>query len=59
MFFKQNSYLNNYGTNSSGWGLAKYILKRAWQEHNIKVLFRWLPDMAVRFIGMRVGKSNG
>lgn len=55
-FFKQNSYLDNYGTNKSGGGLAKYILKRAIQEKNFKVLLRFIPDMAARFIGMKVGK---
>ena len=54
-FFKQNSYLNNYGTNKSGGSLAKYIIKRAIQDKNIKVLFRFIPDMLVRFIGMKVG----
>ena len=56
MFFKQNSYLDKYGTNKSGGGLAKYILKRAIQDKNIKVLFRYPFDMGARFIGMKVGK---
>lgn len=56
-FFKENSYLDNYGTNQSGGGLAKYILKRALQDKNIKVLIRYPFDMAVRFIGMKVGKK--
>ena len=55
-FFKQNSYLDNYGTNKSGGGLAKYILKRAIEEKNIKVLLNFIPNMAARFIGMKVGK---
>lgn len=55
-FFKVNSYLNNYGTTKAGSGLAKYVLKRAIQDKNIKVLIRFTPDMAVRFIGMKVGK---
>ena len=55
-FFKENSYLDNYGTNKSGGGLAKYILKRAIKDKNIKVLLRFLPDMGARFIGMKVGK---
>jgi len=55
-FFKENSYLDNYGTNKSGGGLAKYILKRAIQEKNVKVLARYPFDMIVRFIGMKVGK---
>lgn len=55
-FFKENSYLDQYGTNSSGGSLAKYILKRAIQDKNIKVLVRYPFDMAVRLIGMKVGK---
>lgn len=56
IFFKQNSYLDKYGTNKSGGGLAKYILKRAIKEKNFKVIFRFIPDMSARFIGMKVGK---
>ena len=55
-FFKQNKYLDNYGTTSTGGGLAKYILKRAFQDKNIKVIFKFVPNMAARFIGMKVGK---
>ncbi len=55
-FFKQNSYLDKYGTNKSGGGLAKYILKRAIQDRNIMVLARFVPDMSARFIGMKMGK---
>ena len=55
-FFKQNSYLDKYGTNRSGGGLALYTLKRAIQEKNIKVLLEYVPNMAARFIGMKVGK---
>lgn len=57
-FFKENNYLDKYGTNKTGGGLAKYILKRAIQDKNIKVLIRFLPDMAARFIGMKVGKMQ-
>lgn len=55
-FFKEYSYIDSYGTNKSGSGLAKYILKRAIQDKNIKVLFRYPFDMAARFTGMKVGK---
>ncbi len=54
-FFKQNSYLNDYGTNKSGSGLALYVLKRSLQEKNFKVLVRFPFDMGTRFIGMKVG----
>lgn len=58
VFFKQNEYLNNYKVNKAGGGMAKYVLKRAIQDKNVKVLVRFIPDMAVRFIGMRMGKLN-
>lgn len=55
-FFKENSYLDKYGTNHSGSSLAFYVLKRAIKEKNIKVILRWPFDMAARFLGMKVGK---
>ena len=55
-FFKENSYLDNFGTTKSGGGLAKYVLKRAIEEKNLKVLIKFIPNMAARFIGMKVGK---
>ena len=57
-FFKQNSYLDKYGTNSAGGSLAKYVLKRSIQEKNIKVIIRFPLDMGARFIGMKVGKNG-
>ena len=56
-FFKEYSYIDKYGTNKSGGSLAKYILKRAIQDKNFKVLLRFIPDMFVRFVGMKVGKN--
>lgn len=58
-FFKENEYLNDYKVNQAGSGLAKYILKRAWKDKNWKVLFKFLPNMFARFIGMKIGESNG
>ncbi len=56
MFFKENSYLNHFGTNQSGGGLAKYILKRILQDRRVDLLFRYPFDMAARLVGMKVGK---
>ena len=56
-FMKQNSYLAEFGTNKAGGGLAKYILKRAIKDCNIKVLVRFPFDMAARYLGMKVGKK--
>lgn len=56
-FFKENSYLDEYGTTGSGASLAKYILKRIFQEKRFLLLFRYPFDMGVRLIGMKVGKK--
>lgn len=58
VFFKQNNYLNNYSVNSSGLDLAKYILKRAIKELNIKVILRYPIDMIIRYIAMKDGEKN-
>ena len=58
-FFKENSYLNNYKVNQAGGSMAKYVLKRAIQDKNWKVLVKYVPNMAARFIGMKVGKIKG
>ena len=55
-FFKENNYLDKYGTTGSGASLAKYILKRIFQEKRFLLLFRYPFDMAARLIGMKVGK---
>lgn len=55
-FFKGNSYLDQYGTTESGANLAKYILKRIFQERRFLLLFRYPFDMTARLIGMKVGK---
>lgn len=55
-FFKENSYLDQYGTNESGKNLAFYVLKRIVQEKRFLLLFRYPFDMAARLVGMKVGK---
>lgn len=59
VFFKQNDYLDSYGTNSAGGSLAKYILTRALKEKNIKVIINFVPNMVARFMGMKMGRING
>lgn len=58
IFMAQNAYLDQYGTTKAGGGLAKYVLKRALCEFNIPVLFRFLPDMLARYLGMKKGKKH-
>ena len=59
VFFNQNKYLDKYGTNKAGGGLAVYILKRAIQERKINVLMEFFPNMLVRYVGMKIGKIKG
>lgn len=59
VFFRQNSYLNKYKVNQAGGSMAKYVLKRAIQDKNWSALVKFVPNMAARFIGMKVGKFNG
>ena len=56
IFFKENSYLDEYGTNKAGGGMAKYVLKRIVQEKDASALMRFVPDMVARFFGMLNGK---
>lgn len=56
-FFKENSYLMKYKGNESGLTLAKYVLKRALEDRNIKVLINLLPNFGVRYIAMKMGQK--
>lgn len=56
IFLKENTYLDKYGTTSSGGSMAKYILKRILQEKRFGLLFRYPFDMAARLFGMKVGE---
>lgn len=58
VFFKENDYLNKYKVNQAGGGMAIYILKRALQDRNFKILVNFVPNMAARFIGMKMGKMK-
>ena len=55
-FFRENDYIDQFGTTGSGAALAKYILKRIFEDKNYKLLFRYPFDMAARFLGMKAGK---
>lgn len=55
-FFKNNKYLDGYGTNNSGKKMAKYILKRIVEDKNYSLLFRYPFDMIARYLGMKAGK---
>lgn len=57
-FMAQNPHLDSHGTTKAGGGLAKYILFKALKEFNIKVLFRFFPDMFARYFGMKKGRKD-
>lgn len=55
-FLKQESQINIKSTKAGG-GLAKFILVQAIKDKNFVIIIKFLPDMAARFIGMKVGKK--
>lgn len=55
-FFKENKYLDRYGTTGSGAKLAKYVLKRILRERKIVLLLRYPFDMGARWVGMKMGE---
>lgn len=58
-FYRAEPYMNSYGTNSAGAGMAKYILKRIIEEHNWNAALEYLPNMTARFLGMKIKKRRG
>ena len=56
-FFKENSYLDKFGTTGSGAKLAKYVLKRIITDFKWHLIFRYPFDMAARLLGMKAGKK--
>lgn len=58
-FFYENPIFNQYKSNGSGLSLAFYVLRRAICRFDIPTLFRWFPDMCVRYIATKKGKKNG
>lgn len=56
-FFKENSYLDKFGTTGSGAKLAKYVLKRIITDFKWHLIIRYPFDMGARFLGMKAGKK--
>lgn len=59
VFHEQVNLFNDTKIEGSGKKLAFYVLKQAIKHFNIPVLFRWLPDMSARYLGMKKGKKEG
>lgn len=53
-FYRAEPYMNSFGTNSAGAGMAKYILKRIVEDKNWKAAVEFVPNMAARFLGMKI-----
>ena len=56
-FYKEVKVFDKYKSTESGISLALYVLKQAIIHLDIPVLFRWLPDMTSRYLGMRKGRK--
>ncbi len=56
-WFAAHPEFNNYKATDAGFKLAFSVLGQAFAHFNIPVLFRWLPDMAARYLGMKKGKK--
>lgn len=58
IWFGEHKEFDNYKTTDTGMKLALYVFKNALKEFNIPVLFRFLPNMTARYLGMRKGKKS-
>lgn len=59
VFHSKVKVFNEYKSTDSGVKLAFYVLGKAIKRFDIPVLFRWLPDMSARYLGMKNGKKKG
>ena len=55
-FYRAEPYMNSYGTNSAGAGMAKYILRRIAEDKNLGAMLEFIPNMTARFLGMKIKK---
>ena len=46
--------MNNYGTNSAGFSMAIYILKRIIEDKNWRAALEFFPNMLARYLGMKI-----
>lgn len=57
VFFKENPVFNHYKSTETGLKLAVYVFIDILKHFDIISLIRFVPDMAVRYIGMKKGKK--
>lgn len=58
VFFGQNKEFLEYKSNESGLKLAKHVLKRSFQELDIKSILYFFPNMIVRYLGKKNGQKR-
>ncbi len=58
LWFSQHEEFDGYKTTDSGVKLALYVFKKALLGFNVPVLFRFIPDMLARYLGMKKGKKS-
>ncbi|MCR5349841.1 MAG: glycosyltransferase family 2 protein [Acholeplasmatales bacterium] len=58
-FYAEVKVFDNYKSTDSGMKLAFYVLGQALKHFDLPVLFRWLPDMTSRYLGMKKGRKAG
>lgn len=56
-WFRDHPEFDGYQTTDTGLKLAFFVLGQALKRFDLPVLFRWLPDMAARYLGMKKGKK--
>ena len=59
IFQSQVDIFKDVKMESAGKSLAFYVLGQALKHFNIPVLFRWLPDMTARYLGLKKGQKEG
>ncbi len=59
IWFGEHPEFDGYKTTDTGMKLAVSVFKSAVKDFNIPVLWRFLPDMASRYLGMKAGKRSG
>ncbi|MEQ8198598.1 MAG: glycosyltransferase [Clostridiaceae bacterium] len=57
VFLKQNSYLTQYGANSSALKLLSLVVTESLKEGNFKAFFNIIPNFAARFLGNKFGEN--
>ncbi|MDU7241732.1 glycosyltransferase family 2 protein [Clostridium sp.] len=56
MFFKENSYFDNFNANERGIYVLVYIFKRLYEEKKLYLVPKIIWNFVARFLGMKIGK---